>query len=120
MRKPTALRDDVLAGLFRWLDTQEGMTSMRAFDDVAAVLEGADLDIEKRRIVWPDGKRLTIDQAVRRIQNKTAIDFHVIESHVMCWLEMRFAPNRLEERQMEDLEVQINQWIENHKLEKGE
>ena len=56
MRKPTALRDDVLARLFQWLDAQEGMLSMRAFDDVGAALEGVDLDIEKRRIVWPDGR----------------------------------------------------------------
>ena len=84
------------------------MTIMRAFDDVAVALEGVDLDIENRRIVWPDGKRLTIDQTVKRIQNKTAIDFHIIESYVICWLEMHLEPNGLDEKQMERFEVNIN------------
>ena len=119
MRKPTVLRDDVLARLFQWLDTQEGMLSMRAFDNVAVALEGVGLDIEKRRIVWPDGKRLTIDQTVKRIQNKTTIDFHIIESHVICWLKMRCEPKGLDEKQMECLEVKINRWIEDHRREKG-
>ena len=120
MIKLTLPRDDLLARLFQWLDTEEGMISMKAIDDVAAALEGVDLDVEERRIVWPDGKRLTIDQTVKRIQNNTAIDFHVIESSVICWLEMRFEPTGLDERQMEDFKVQINQWIEDHKREKGE
>jgi hypothetical protein len=120
VRKLTLPGDDLLARLFQWLDTEEGMISMKAIDDVAAALEGVDLDIEERRIVWPDGKRLSIDQAVKRIQNKTAIDFHVIESHVICWLEMRFEPNGLDERQMEGFKGRINQWIKDHKREKGE
>jgi hypothetical protein len=113
-------RDDLLARLFQWLDTQEGMISMKAIDDVAAALEGVEIDGKERGIVWPDGKRLTIDQAVKRIQNKTSSDLHVIESSVICWLEMRFEPSGLDERQMEDFKVQINQWIEDHKREKGE
>ena len=120
MRKLALPRDDLLARLFQWLDTQEGMISMKAIDDVAAALEGVEIDGKERRIVWPDGKRLTIDQAVKRIQNKTSSDLHVIESSVICWLEMRFEPNGLDERQMEDFKVQINQWIKDHEREKGE
>jgi hypothetical protein len=119
VRKLTVPREDVLARLFQWLDTEEGMISMKAIDDVAAALDGVDLDAKERRIVWPDGKRLTIDQAVRRIQNKTAIDFYIIENHVICWLEMRFQPNGLDEKQMEEFEVQINEWLKAHKQEKG-
>jgi hypothetical protein len=39
VRRPTALRDALLARLFQWLDTEEGMTSMKAIDDVAAALQ---------------------------------------------------------------------------------
>ena len=120
MRKFTVPRDDLLARLFQWLDTEEGMISMKAIDNVAAALEAVDLDVQERRIVWPDGNRLTLDETVRRIQIKTAIDFHVIENYVICWLEMRFEPNDLDEKQMEDFEVQINRWIEDHKREKAE
>ena len=119
VRRLTVPGDDLLVRLFQWLDTEEGMSSMKAVDHVAAALEGVDLDTKERRIVWPDGRRLTIDQTVRRIQNKIAMDFHLIESHVICWLEMRFEPNALDQKQMEDFEVQINEWIKAHKQEKG-
>ena len=119
MRKPTLPGDDLLVSLFQWLDTEEGMTSMRAIDEVAEALEGVDLDVEKRRIVWPDGKSLTIDQTARRIRNKIAADFQALESHVMCWMEMRFEPKGLDRKQMEAFEVRINQWIEDHKREQG-
>ena len=115
MRRPTVPGDDLLVSLFRWLDTEEGMTSMRAIDDVAAALEGADLDVEKRRIVWPDGKRLTIDQTARRIQNKPETDLRAVETHVVCWMEMRFEPKGLDLKQMEAFEVQLNLWVEAHK-----
>ena len=119
MRKPTVLGDDLLVSLFQWLDTEEGMTSMKAIDEVAAALEGVDLDVEKRRIVWPDGKRLTIDQTAKKLLNKIDADFQVVESHVMCWMEMRFEPKGLDRNQMEAFEVQLNQWIQGHKREQG-
>ena len=120
MRRPAVARDDLLARLFQWLDTEQGMMSIKAIDDVGAALEEAHLDIGKRRIVWPDGKRLTIDQTVRRIQSKTAIDFNVIESHVLCWLEMRSNQDRPQEKQRKDFGAWITRWIEDHKRGKSE
>jgi hypothetical protein len=105
VRRLTVPRDDRLARLFQWLDTEEGMISMKAMDHVAAALEEGNLDVKERRIVWPHGKRLTIDQTARRIQKKTGMDFHLIKSYVICWLEMRFEPNGPDEKQTEDLEV---------------
>jgi hypothetical protein len=119
VRRPTVPGDDLLVSLFQWLDTEEGMTSMRALDEVAVALEGVDLDVEKRRIVWPDGKRLTIDQTARRIRNKTATDLRVVETHLMCWMAMRFEPKGLDRKQMEAFEFRINQWVEDHKREQG-
>ena len=119
MRRPTVPGDALLVSLFQWLDTEEGMTSMRALDEVAAALEGVDLDVERRRVVWPDGKRLTIDQTARRIRNKTATELRAIETHVLCWMEMRFEPKGLDRKQTEAFEVRVNQWVEDHKREQG-
>ncbi len=119
MRKPTVPGDDRLVSLFQWLDTEEGMTSMKAIDQVAAALEGADLDLEKRRIVWPNGKRLTIEQTTRRIQKKFPADFRFVENHVMCWMEMRFEPKGLDRDQTEAFRVRIGQWLEAHKRSQG-
>ena len=119
MTKLTVPKDERLARLFEWLDTEEGMISAKANENVAEALQGAALDVKERRIVWPDGRRLTIDQTVRRIRKKTVIDFHVIETHVMCWMEMRFAPKGLSRKQMETFEIQLSQWIEDHKRERS-
>ena len=109
----------MLVSLFQWLDTEEGMTSMKASDEVAATLEGADLDAEKRRILWPDGRRLTIDQAARRILKRVDADLRVVETHVICWMEMRFEKKGLDCRHMEAFDAQLNQWIQDHKREKS-
>ena len=119
MRKPTVPEDDLLVSLFQWLDTEAGMTSMKAIDEVAAALDGADLDVESRRIVWPRGKRMTIDQTAKKLLNKIDADFQVVESHVMCWMEMRFEPKGLDGKQMEAFEVQLNEWIQDHKRQQG-
>jgi hypothetical protein len=119
VRKPTVPRDDQLARLFRWLDTEEGMLSMKAIDEVAAALEGVELDVEKRRIVWPGGKRLTIEQTARRLQNRISADLRVVESHIMCWMEKRFEPEGLDVRQMEALAAQISRWIKDHRKAQG-
>jgi hypothetical protein len=119
VRKPTVPGDDLLVSLFQWLDTEEGMTSMKATDEVAAVLEGADLDVEKRRILWPDGRRLTIDQAARTIFKRIDADLPVVEAHVICWMEMRFEKKGLDRKHMEAFEAQLNQWIQDHKREQS-
>ena len=115
MKNPTVPKDDFFAGFFQWLDTQEGQISMEATDDVAAALEAADLDMQQRRIIWPDGKRLTIDQTAKLIHKYTGTDLEAIKSHVIGWLEMGFEPNGLDETQMQDFEDQIDEWIEDHK-----
>ena len=117
--KLTVPKDERLARLFAWLDTEEGMLSAKANESVAEALQGAALDVEERRIVWPDGRRLTIDQAVRRIQKKTVFDFHLIESHLMCCMEMGFAPRGLGRRQKETFAIQLTQWIEDHRRAGG-
>ena len=118
MKNPTVPKDDFFAGFFQWLDTQEGQISMEATDDVAVALEAADLDIQQRRIIWPDGKRLTIDQSAKRIHKYTGTDLEAIKSHVIGWLEMGFVPKGLDETQMQDFETQIDAWIEDYKAKK--
>ena len=91
---------------------------MKVIDEVAAALEGADLDVENRRIVWPTGKRMTIDQTAGRIHDKINADVGVVESHVMCWMEMHFEPRGLDRKQIETFEIKLGQWIEDHKRER--
>ena len=90
MKKRPVPQDDFFDGFFKWLDSDKGETSMEAMEAVAAAFQGADLDIKERRIVWPDGKRLTIDESAEKIQKQTGTDLQSITSHIVGWLEMGF------------------------------
>ena len=114
MKNPPVPKDDFLGGFIQWLDTEEGRISMEATDDVAAALEAAGFDIQQRRIIWPDGKTLTIDQTAKRIHKYTRTDLEAIKSHVIGWLEMGFEPKGLDETKMEHFETQIDEWIEDY------
>ena len=114
MKEPPIHSDDFFCGFFDWLDTEDGQTSMQAHDDVADALEGAELDIADRKIIWKDGNRLTIAQTAKRIHEMTGTDLSAITSHVIGWLEMDYIPQRLNEKQMEIFEVEIENWIKKY------
>jgi hypothetical protein len=57
------------------------------------LLERAEVDAESRQIIWADGKRLSIAALAPRINEEyTDVPIDLIETHVICWLEMEFAP----------------------------
>lgn len=118
MKKRPVSNDDFFEGFFQWLDSEKGQTSMEAMEAVAAALKGAHVDTRKRRIVWPDGKRLTIDQSAQRIQKQSGEDLKAIKSHVVGWLEMDFEPKGPNEKQMEIFEAQIEDWIKDYQAGK--
>ena len=60
---------------------------------------------------------MTIRQAAKRICSKVDADLQVVQSHLICWMEMRFEPKGLDLNQMNAFEAKLNQWIEDHKRE---
>ena len=93
--------------------SEEDEIIIGATEVVFATLEKAGLDLESRKIIWPDGKELTIDQTVERIHLQTGLDPRDIEIHVIGWLEVGFVPpEELDENEMETLENKIDEWIE--------
>src|SRR3954451_4557198 len=57
-------------GFLEWMDAPEGQQSIQALDQVFDALEHAGVDARHRKIVWADGKRLSIEQSVERIHAK--------------------------------------------------
>src|SRR3954466_5490632 len=57
-------------GFLEWMDAPEGQQSIQALDQVIDALEHAGVDARHRKIVWADGKRLSIEQSVERIHAK--------------------------------------------------
>lgn len=114
MKKNPIHPDGFFDDFFDWLDSKDGQTSMQANDDVAEALEGAELDVGNRKIIWKDGSRLTIEQTAKRIYEMTGTDLPAITSHVIGWLEMDYIPQGLNEKQMEVFEAEIENWIREH------
>jgi hypothetical protein len=91
-----------IEGLLDWMDAPEGQQSIEALDLVFAALEHAGLDAVQRKIVWADGKLLSIAQSAERIHaGHPGVACELIETHVLGWLES-CAPESYSERQLED------------------
>ena len=66
----------------------EGQQSIEALDLVFGALEHAGVDARQRKIVWADGKRLSIEHSTDRIHTEHPdVPRHLIETHVLGWLE---------------------------------
>ena len=114
MKKVPKPENDFMEGFSKWLESEEGQNSMEAVDYVFEALEGADLDIAGRRIVWADGQKLTIDQSVKKIYKQTGMNIADIRSHIIGWLELDYEPKGLDDEQMELFESQIDAWIDEY------
>ncbi|GFP40306.1 hypothetical protein HKBW3S47_02002 [Candidatus Hakubella thermalkaliphila] len=77
-------------------------------------LNGAELDVADRKIIWKDGSRLTTAQTAKPIHEITGADLLAITNHGIGWLEMGYIPQGLNEKQMEAFEAEIENWITEH------
>jgi hypothetical protein len=57
----------VIDGFLESMDAPEGQQAIEALDLVFAALAHAGVDARQRKIVWADGKRLSIEQTAKRI-----------------------------------------------------
>jgi len=80
--------------------------------DVHDALKSTFVDPRERRIVWPDGARLSIEDAARRIHAASGGPMDRVQTHVVNWLEAGYEPGGLDEQQMEEFEWLIEEWID--------
>lgn len=114
MKKSSRGAGDFLNDFSEWLGSSEGTESTETCDFVFNALDGASVDPSERRIIWPDGERLSIDQSIDRIRKDSGFDSQAILSHLIGWLQMEYTPDGLDEGQMEQFENQIERWVEEY------
>src|ERR1700759_5281342 len=101
-------------GFVEWMDAPEGPHSIDALDLVFDALEHAGVDARRRKIIWDDGKRLSIKQSVERIHaGHPDVPRDQIESHLCGWLE-NCAPKSYSEHQLEELDQLVGPWIDEY------
>ncbi len=79
--------------------------------EVLDALERASVDARERRIVWPDGSRLSIEDTARKIRSESGAPLDMVQSHVVGWLEMTYEPEAPDEDQLEEFDREIELWI---------
>lgn len=114
-RAKSAFEDNpFIDGFLEWMDAPEGQQSIEALDLVFGALEHAGVDARQRKIVWPDGKRLSIEQSAERIHaDHPGVACDLIETHVVGWLES-CAPGSCSERQIDELDRLIEPWLDDY------
>ena len=102
-------------GLLDWMHSPEGQLSDQVRETVWPLLEKTDVDAKQRKIVWEDGKRLSITESVQRIHAEHPhLPLELIEERLISWLEMEFAPAGYSEKQLDELDRLTEKWIEDH------
>ena len=96
------------------MDSPEGQHSIEALDLVFGALDHANVDARRRKIVWTDGKRLSIEESAERLHAEHPdMPRYLIEIHVFGWLE-NCAPKSYSERQLEEFDRLMEPWLEDY------
>jgi hypothetical protein len=104
-----------IEGFLQWMASPEAQRSSEVRDTVWHLLEKADVDAKRRKIIWEDAQRLSITQSVQRIHaDYPDLPLELIEEHLIGWLEMEFAPPTYSEKQLDELDRLTEKWIEDH------
>jgi hypothetical protein len=115
-RTKSPFEDDnpFIEGFLEWMDAPEGQQSIEASDLVFDALGDAGVDARQRKIVWADGRRLSIEQSAERISAEHPdVPRDLIETHVVGWLESCL-PASCSERQLEELDRLIEPWLDDY------
>ena len=104
-----------IEGLFEFMASPEGELADEVREVTWQLLEKVDVDATDRRLIWADGRRLTIDESVRRLQEHCP-DYPVdlIEDCLIVWIEGEFIPENDSQEQMDELDRLTGEWIEDY------
>ena len=114
-REPGIFDDNpFIEGFLEWMVSPDGQVAGEVSDLVFATLESAGVDARRRKIIWPDGKRLSIEQSAQRIHAQHPdMSRELIETHLCSWLE-HCVPESYSERQLDELDRLVGPWIRDH------
>jgi hypothetical protein len=104
-----------IEGLMEYMNSPRGQLSDEVREVTWQILEEVDVDAADRKLIWDDGKRLSIDESVQRIhQEYPEYPVDLIEARVVSWLEMEFTPEVWTQDQMDELDRLTEEWVDDH------
>lgn len=101
-------------GLLDWMDSPEGQLSIEVSDELWMLMDDVHIDPQQRRLLWPDGQRLSLDQSVQRIQNAyPRFPRERIASFLVSWIE-QYAPENYTPEQLDELDRLTLPWVDEY------
>jgi hypothetical protein len=98
-----------------WSDIPEDPLSDQIMDMVWDMLDKATLNARKRKIVWPDGQKLSINLSVKRIHEQhPTFPTDLIENNVIDWLVQVMPPDIDTEQQIDELNRLKQKWLDTY------
>lgn len=104
-----------IEGLMEHMSSPRGQLSDEVREVTWQILEQVDVDAVDRKLIWDDGKRLSIDESVQRILREyPEYPVDLIEARLIAWLEMEFAPEAWSQGQLDELDRLTEEWVNDH------
>jgi hypothetical protein len=116
-QQPPSLEGMAIESFDDWMTSysEADERSLSALDTVSSMLEKADVDAKRRKIIWEDGQRLSITQSAERIHaDHPDLPLDLIESKVISWLQMEFAPETYSQDQLDELDRLTEKWVDDY------
>jgi hypothetical protein len=116
-QQPPSLEGMAIESFDDWMASysEADELSLGALETVSSLLKKADVDAKRRKIIWEDGQRLSITQSAERIHaDHPDLSLDLIESKVVSWLEMEFAPETYSQEQLDELDQLTEKWVDAH------
>ena len=89
-------------------------------DTLWPLLDELHVDAKQRHIIWPDGRRFNLDDAVQNIQaDYPELPRAAIESTLISWLDAGYTPTGYSPEQFDELDRLTEEWINDHSRRSG-
>ena len=109
-----------IEALFERMHSPEGELYSEVRETLWPLLQALQVDAKQRKLIWPDGKRLDLDESVQNIHaNYPEFPRELIESRLISWLEMEYAPESYSPEQLDELDRLTERWIDNQYPQSG-
>ena len=106
--------------LFEPMHSPEGNLYSEVRESLWPLLQTLQVDAKQRKLIWPDGKPLDLDESVHNIHTDyPEFPRELIESRLISWLEMEYAPESYSPEQLDELDQLTERWINDRYPQSG-
>ena len=104
----------LVIGSEEWVESfPEGLYDLAMVLTLQSVEKVERLDPINRKLLWDDGKALSIDGSVQQIgASHPDLSMELIRVHLIGWLEMDDLPGDLTEDEMEEMDELVSAWAD--------